>query len=285
MTSKRTHPIGLLLVAAPIVYVGVRVLSAAHQRAAETRSTTNTPDASASSPAAATASAAHPPLGARLTTSTIDATGRVTPSPAELLAQARQVDGAITLDELAAARLIASERGDVGSTVEWCAIVDAECNRAAHANKSLFDSLTRGADFGVQGRARPASTRQDGAHGHLLAAREVLSGAARGIARGAVRFFDPLEANRGAARNHATCDALTLLDRWSFGLPFVQSGPCALDYARVGADNPPQAWIGPVNGIDAWRLMLFAPLPATDVGHLARYQAARALLLAKEGAS
>ena len=141
----------------------------------------------------------------------------------------------------------------------------------------------------MQGRARPASTRQDACEGHLAAARAVFSGEARGIARGAVRFFDPADADRAASNYRAwvadpaqhrpvarACDALTILERWSFGFPF-QPGGCELDRARIGADNEPQAWVGPIAGVNAWRLMLFAPA-AADARHLATYQDARSLI-------
>jgi hypothetical protein len=186
--------------------------------------------------------------------------------------------------------LIASERGDIGTTVEWCCIVDAELNRAERAGNSLYQSLTRGAGFGRQGRERPASTRQDGYEGHLAAARAVLSGEARGIARGGVRFFDPADANAAAGRYQAwvqdpthhppvprACDALTLLRRWSFGLPF-KAGTCELVVDKVGADNELQSWVGPISGVNAWRLMLFAPAATADAAHAEAYARARQLL-------
>lgn len=232
----------------------------------------------------------HPPLGRRLTMSTLDGANRVVQADAELLEQAHRVDSSVTLDELTAARLIASERGDAGSTIEWCCIVDAEVNRAQRAGKSLHDSLTRGAGFGEQGHLRPASTRLDPSEGHLAAARAVLSGEARGIARGAVRFYDPHDEDVLARRYEAwlaapnttkrvarTCDALTILERWSFGYPFSGVG-CELNRTRIGADNEPQAWVGPIPGVDAWRLMLFVPMPASDPRHRAAYEAARDLL-------
>lgn len=232
---------------------------------------------------------AHPPLGRRLTTSVGRLDGTVSLSDGELLAQARQVAPGITLDELAAARLIASERGDVGTTVEWCCIVDAELNRADRAGRSLYQSLTRGKGFGRQGPARPASTRQDGYEGHLAAARAVFSGEARGIARGAVRFFDPADANAAAGRyqawlkdpaHHAAvpraCDALTLLRRWSFGLPF-KPGTCEL-VDKVGADNELQSWVGPIFGVNPWRLMLFKPAAVADAAHADAYEQARQLI-------
>lgn len=230
------------------------------------------------------AASAHPPIGRRLSTSTPRPDGSVSPSDDELLIQARRVAPGITLDELAAARLIASERGTVGTMAEWCCIVDAECNRAARAGRSLYQSLTGGAGFGRQMGKRPASTRQDGYEGHLAAARAVLRGEARGIARGAVRFFDPRDANaanaawrRDPAHHPRACDALTLLRRWSFGLAFAKPDSCELA-DKVGADNELQRWVGPIPGVDAWRLLLFAPAVRADAAHLAAYDQARELL-------
>jgi hypothetical protein len=228
------------------------------------------------------------PLGVRLTTST--AVGdHVAPTDEELLAQAKRIDTATTLDELTAARLIASERGDGGTAVEWACIVDAELNRATASKRTLYQSLTRGAAFGSQGARRPASTRLDAHQGQLAIAREVLSGRARGIARGAVRFFDPLDANAEHRRYAAwlaapngrpaparVCDALTILERWSFDLPFERGATCVLDRSRPGRDT--QAWVGPIPDVDARRLMLFAPLAASDPRHGLAYQQARALL-------
>ncbi len=228
---------------------------------------------------------AHPPLGRRLTNSTARPDGSVSPSDDELLVQARRVAPSITLDELAAARLIASERGTAGTTAEWCCIVDTELNRAARAGMTLYRSLTRGAGFGRQGLAkRPASTRQDGYEGHLAAARAVLGGEARGISRGAVRFFDPVDANaahaawrKDPAHRARACDALTLLKRWSFGLAFRKTDTCELA-DQVGKDNELQRWVGPIEGVNALRVMLFAPATSADSAHLAAYDQARAVL-------
>jgi hypothetical protein len=289
---SNTGAIVLALALPPLAYLGWRTW---HSNAATTTQPAPGPPGQPVQPAQSApvpVQSAHPPLGRRLTTSTVQPTGRVSPTDEELLGQARQIDPEITLDELAAARLIASERGDVGTTAEWCCIVDVELNRAHRAGSALYTSLTRGASFGVQGRERPASTRQDAHEGHLAAARAVFSGEARGISRGAVRFFDPADADRAAARYHAwlanpahnppvarACDALTILERWSFGFPFKPgSGMCELERSRIGSDNEPQAWVGPIAGVDAWRLMLFAPLDAADPHHLATYQEARALI-------
>lgn len=258
----------IALLAAPALgYVAWR----AHKKKHATTTTT---------PAAAVAElAAAPATWQRVTSSTV-ADGAVVQAPPALLAQAHAIDPRTTLDELAAARLIASERGD-GTVTEWACIVDAELNRAAAAGRSLFDSLTRGHGFGPQGAQRPASTRLDPHEGHLAAARLVIAGEARGIARGAVRFFDPATQDALARGKPARCDALAILTRWSYG--YAMRGECVLDTSKPGADNPTQAWVGPIPGVDAWRLMLFAPMAFADPQHVARYQAALAVIQVGRG--
>jgi len=219
-----------------------------------------------------------------LTRSTVDR-GAVRESAAVLLQQARAVarDSGVTLDELAGARLAASEYG-YGSLVELAAVVDVELNRAAKAGRSLFDSLTRGAGFGRQGQGgpRPASTRLDPEYRHLWAARAVLVGMARGMARGAVAFFNPeamdkthaaWKAGRGSIPT--SCDAMALLELWSFDRPRLGDSACPFDSSRVGIDT--RAWVGPIVGVDPWRLLLMAPAK-TGSEHFGAYVAARQVI-------
>ena len=218
----------------------------------------------------------------KLTRSTVGDRGRVREAPDVLLAQARAAarDPSITLDELAGARLAASEYGG-GSLVELATIVDAEVNRAEKAGRSLFDSLTRGAGFGRQGQGskRPASTRLDPEFRHLWAARAVLVGMARGIARGAVAFFNPAvmdsthaawKAGRGSIPT--SCDALGLLEVWSYDRPRLGDAACPFDPSRVGPST--HAWVGPIPDVDPWRLMLMKPA-APGAEHFGAYVAAR----------
>lgn len=216
-----------------------------------------------------------------LTRSTVGQRGAVREAPEALLAQARAAarDPLITLDELAGARLAASEYGG-GSLVELAAIIDAEANRAQAAGRSLFDSLTRGAGFGRQGQGskRPASTRLDPEFRHLWAARAVLVGMARGIARGAVAFFNPAamdathaawKAGRGSIPT--SCDALGLLELWSFDRPRLGDAACPFDSTKVGPVT--RAWVGPIEDVDPWRLMLMKPAK-TGAEHFGAYVAA-----------
>lgn len=218
----------------------------------------------------------------------IDADGTVIESADRLLEQARKFDASITVDELTGARLAASEHHR-GSFAELACIVDAELNRAERRGMSLYQSLTHEGTFGKQGSKRRASTRQDPKLRHLWAARAVLSGKARGISQGAERFFDPkamdamhtkykawLESGRKGKQPPAvSCDALTLLEAWSFDLGRQGSSRCPPDRSKPGSH--PQAWVGPIPGVDAVRLMLMKPLP-TGPEHTAQYEAARQTL-------
>jgi hypothetical protein len=235
----------------------------------------------APTPRVATAPVPTAKLGRKLTTSTVGADGRVSPSPSELLAQARAIDPAITLDELAGARLIATYHAQ-GTLIEWCCLVDMELNRAEATHQSLYAQLV-GVDrvFGVP------STSQDAYEGHITATRAVLDGTARGIAGGATHFLDPAAADHEAARYLAlraapgpkptlppACDALTHLERLSFD--YETKNGCELHRSQVGPQ--PLAWIGPIPGVDATRLLLLAPMPVSDPRHFARYQQAYALI-------
>lgn len=199
-------------------------------------------------------------------------------SPTELLEQARRYDPAITLDELTGARLAASEHGS-GSFTELCCIVDAELNRAKRKGKSLYKSLTYKNTFGKQGKTRRASTRRDPRMRHLLAARAVLSGKARGISQEATRFYDPrvqLSAYkrwRAGKSDRRHCHPLVILERWSFDLPWAKK-PCRLNRHKPGSH--PQEWIGPIAGVDPVRLMLMRPATAE---HKEQYEAARKVIL------
>ena len=116
--------------------------------------------------------------GGYITKSTRDKHETVRESPAQLLAQARKRVPGITLEEMTAARLIASEHGS-GTETEWAAIVDAELNRAESKGKPLTDHLTSAGTYGKQGgrygkgKKRPASTRKDPTRAHRAHARSL----------------------------------------------------------------------------------------------------------------
>lgn len=213
---------------------------------------------------------------------------------AVLLQQAKTRDAAITLDELSAARLIASERSS-GTPTEWACIVDAELNRAQAKGKTLTDHLTGGTGiYGPQGGKRPAATRRNAQRRHLVAARAVLSGEARGISRGAVRFFDPSAQDRLHRRFKAgktgdrvfSCQARGTLDAWSFDFPSCKKGRrCCADGLPPVAVKPgpnPQAFVGDIPQVDAYRLMLFKPSELGDA-HTKAHADAAAIIRARSG--
>ena len=232
--------------------------------------------------------------GERVNVSRLDAAGSVFQSPKALLKQAREFDADVSLDELAGARLIASEYAR-GTDMEWATILDAELNRANAKGQSLMWSLTgKSGRFGRQGASpsRPASTARDPRMAHLeMAIGVIRKGHLRGIARGATRFFDPRVQDAmhrkwttGKTKRIHSCSASDLLEAWAFdyrrGLDSdgKRRRRCPADKSREGKNT--LAWVGPIDGVDAYELMLMAPMP-TGTKHTTRYVAARALIEAK----
>lgn len=215
----------------------------------------------------------------RLTSSSQDSAGTVVQSPAALLARAREAtgDADLSLDTYTLARMATSEYGRATPEV-WAAVCDAEVNRAESKGKSLFSHLCPSGTFGKQGSPRPASTARDPHAAALAAARAVLDGRARGIARGAHRFFDPrvMDVMHKRDPGRVSCDAASLLSRWAYDRPRGPSATCP-PADRVGDET--EAWIGQVRGIDPWELMLMAPMDAGPA-HDAAYQAALVVIRA-----
>lgn len=204
--------------------------------------------------------------------------------PAALLAEGRTRDPELDEDELALARLVASEHGR-GTPAELACIADAELARARAKRMSVLAHLTGGAGkFGPQGGRRPASTRQNANMRHLAAARAVLSGELEGIALGAQRFFSPAgmekayrayKAGRTPGKVHS-CSALGLLRAWCFDLPPCTRGRrcCADGQPKAGNPGPNlEGWVGPIPGVDPFELMLMRPMRA-GAEHEAAYAAA-----------
>jgi hypothetical protein len=183
------------------------------------------------------------------------------------LAAARAVIADLTDEEYGLARVIASEHR-TGSPTELCCIGDATINGARAGGRELLDHITGGsAAFGAQGsgggRKRPVSSARSPAARHVRAALALLRGRlwgladppARGIARGARRFYSPrgqLSQHRSSPSTH--CSPIVILDRWTFDLDWLDRSRCLLTTTR-GADQ--QEWVGPIDGVDAYVLMLF----------------------------
>lgn len=230
---------------------------------------------------------ADAPLSPKLSTGTPDDV--VPESPDELLAECRAHEGyeEITLEAYTCARLLASEHWS-GNPTELAAIGDAELNRCQKKGTSLFRHLTAGTgQYGAQSGTRPASTRRDPAPRHVQAALElVATGAARGVSQGATRFFDPkcqldLYGKRRAAH------PLTILERWSFDRDWYYTKAERFGDDSVGfperyklagnTGSSTEAWVGPIVGIDPWRLMLMESMAPGET-HTARYRAAKRLI-------
>ncbi len=164
----------------------------------------------------------------------------------------------ISRDVYTSARIIGSEKFD-GTPAELCCIADADANKAAAYGKSIYDHATGGAGYGSQGGARPVSTARLPGPRHILAALAVVGelGPARGIAMGARRYFDP-KAQRALLERDGIahyCPPEVILKRWTYDLSWG-SQRCSLGTTRGGAQ---EEWIGPVDGVDPYTLMLFRP--------------------------
>ena len=191
----------------------------------------------------------------------------VVEKPASLLAQARTWDGGtfsdLSQDEYTLARIVASEHSS-GTPQELACIGDADLNRAARRKKSVTQyALGSAGSYGRQGGGkRSISTARDPSPRHVRVAmaltRGLFGAPARGISRGATRYFDPRAQfagharwKRGEALRH--CPPLVILRRWTYDLPYVDKD-CSLG-SRRGGDQ--QQWVGAIDGVDAFRLMLF----------------------------
>ena len=150
-------------------------------------------------------------------------------------------------DEDALARLIGSEVGSLPAQYHY-AVGEVTVNEAAARGVSITKLLTgSGPNVGFYGEqsGRWASTARPFNGRHLAAARQVLSGTARGFTRGARKFFDPKVQDGGKQGGKPLAfDALGIARKW-FGEGY--------------------RWIGtvsdPLTGellIDPYRLMLMS---------------------------
>lgn len=215
---------------------------------------------------------------ARLTSSTADAGGTVTKSATALVDEAARKVPGVDLQSYTLARLASSEYGKATPEM-WAAVIDAELNRAERRKRTVFEHLCPTGTYGKQGGTRPAATTRDPTFQTLAAARAVLDGRARGIARGAERFFDPrvMDVLHRKDPARVSCDALNLLDRWSYNRNQGPTGKKCPPGDRVGDHT--EAWVGQIPGIDPWELMLMRPMPPGPL-HDAAFQQARAVILA-----
>jgi hypothetical protein len=194
----------------------------------------------------------------------------------EDLAEAQLIFRDLTVDEYTLARAIASEDFSAGTTTLLC-LGDVACNAAADERRTVHDYATRGNGYGAQGDGspkRPISTARPPAPRHVHAAIALLRGPrlpffglrlplrppARGIARGATRFFSPsaqeaLHKQRGVGDY---CPPLAHLKRWTYALKVVSrnNGDCQLGTVRGSGQLE---WVGPIKGVDPWRQMFMRP--------------------------
>lgn len=206
----------------------------------------------------------------RLSRSTMGDDGAIVESPAALLARAQGVVGGnaphgLTLDRYTSCRIIASELGS-GTAPELLCLIDADLNSAAAKRLSVFDHATAGhGRFGRQGspdsKPRPVATSKDPTVRHYRAVMAMGEGA-RGIARGARRYFDPktqLALWEKGTHHHPAL----VVERWTWNKEWA--GKLTRDrkgrmLRKLGPARPGgEEWVGPIDGVDAWELMLFRP--------------------------
>lgn len=209
----------------------------------------------------------------------------------DTLEAARAFDSSLTRDEYTLARIIKSEHGS-GTPDDMCCIGDADCNKAKAAGKSIFDHATGGTgSYGGQGGARPVSTARSPGPRHIKAALAVLRWRwwfvvptpppARGIAKGARRYFDPKTQDVLHARDPRSnsCSAIGLLEAWTFARPKCNGVRCCANGLPVDGPNGSgqEEWVGPIAGVDAWQLMLMRP-KTNAATQRANYELARKVI-------
>ncbi len=216
--------------------------------------------------------------------------------PMRLLAQARAAARVadLTLDEYTLAAVMASENGNASAETIAC-IGDAELNHAEAKGVSVFQRCTGGTGrFGKQSGPRPVSTRLAPSQRHVLCALALTRtggsvafgrGPARGIARGARRYYDVRTQYAmwlKGDRNH--CHPLVILERWTYNKPWAGArtvdaqGRAVCKLASKPGAGAGEEWVGPISGVDAWHLMLLRPGTAARD---AQYAAARAFIQAR----
>lgn len=231
----------------------------------------------------------------RRLTSSSRTDGVVDQAPADLLVAARAAlgDDELHLETYTLARVIASEEF-TATPEEWACLGDADLNRAARRGLSVFDHVTgKTGLYGEQRGARKVASSRDPAEVHVVVARALLSGEARGIARGAYRYFDPAaqlavwRRREGAAK---PAPPLVVLERWCYDKAFVRGTDQELVGGNErrpwlsGVGDDLEEWVGPIAGVDAYNLMLFRKADA-GADHNRRYLEARQVIRSKNGAA
>ncbi len=187
-------------------------------------------------------------------TTTVTATGYVlvTGDPASLAGQA-----GLPLDVYSLARMVASENGSASSAT-LLALAEVARNKAAQRSETVTELLTRSsitiADgrYSEQAAGKWASTRLDPNGRHVAAATFAL-GEGSNVFGDAIDFFDPSAQDKGQQGTHVLRQT-------------------SEEYIAARAAEGLQ-WIGPVDGVNPYRLMCFAPPVSGIADTAAAYQA------------
>lgn len=207
----------------------------------------------------------------------------VAQSPWLLLEQARAVAGAsLSLDRYSLARTIGSEWSS-GRPVELMCLGDADLGKSLRKGVSVFDHVTGGTSlYGSQKSPRPVSTARDPLVRHLRAVSALLDDGGRGIARGAVQYLDAqtqLDQWQKGKNEHP----LVVLDRWTFARPWKArlrdaQGRLVSTLGAPGDTGDQLEWVGAIDGVRPYRLMLFRRRTSAEAQRAA-YEAAREIIL------
>lgn len=158
------------------------------------------------------------------------------------------VPAGLDLDTYALARMVSSEYGS-GPPVALLALAEAAVNKADQRGVSVFTLLTHSSNsatdgrFGEQSGGHWASTRLDPTGRHVAAASSAIDGS--DITGGAIDYFDPAAQDAGSQNGHKLRQSAQqyIQARYAEGL----------------------AWVGPIDGLNARQLMLFAPTGGYDI--------------------
>lgn len=194
---------------------------------------------------AAIESAARTRLGPKTSIVVVDLGGGKEYKRASGLPEDMARAAATDLETYSLARVTASEYGS-GPPLAVLAIAEAIRNYARGKGKSIFSVLTADSREAVRGvfgeqHGRYASTLRDPTLYTAAAARAALGGTS--LAQGAVKFFDPRVQDGGYQSDRKlTYDAVGIVRRWA-GDGYV--------------------WVGPIEGINEYNLMLMRPATGT----------------------